>query len=334
MTVSSSRPDLKQTLEQIESAYRRSMPHLAAIDYSTLEKRAAYFADAARFSLDHPRSMHRLHCATAGLPNATSAQVLLPAVLAGALTLTNADYGNVQLLDPETGALRIVTQFGFDGEFLDHFAIVDDDSSACGRAAKGGQTVLHDVNEDPLFAAHRGIAAAADFRAVQSTPMTDFLGRMIGVVSTHFRRPHAPLSSDLRIIRLYADFAGDAIASALGGHDDTDPIGRAVVSALLDPGRSGPADVPIHDLSDAINRPAAPLSPITPTFAGYLMNRLSTVALHLAGTQNLIRHPVARTRLEAAVDQLDQTIREVQSSALSSVSDSGRCTLVTVTRRP
>lgn len=41
-----------------------------------------------------------------------------------------ADFGNVQLLDPVSGSLRLVTQFGFGSRFIDYFSVVKDDSGA------------------------------------------------------------------------------------------------------------------------------------------------------------------------------------------------------------
>jgi GAF domain len=94
--------------------------------------------------------------------------------------------------------------------------VVDDGHAACGRAAKEcAQTVIADVAADPDFAPHRDIAAACGFRAVQSTPLADYAGHLIGVVSTRFRRPHRPSSTDLQVMELYADYAGEALARHL-----------------------------------------------------------------------------------------------------------------------
>jgi hypothetical protein len=95
---------------------------------------------------------------------------------------------------------------------------------------------------------HREIAAAAGFRAVQSTPLVDYAGHLIGMVSTHFQRPQRPSDRDLRIMELYADFAGEALTRHLGlvsGSDPPGPVGRAMVSALLDPARAREADVSV-----------------------------------------------------------------------------------------
>jgi GAF domain len=91
-----------------------------------------------------------------------------------ATSLMQADRGTMQIPDPATGSLRIAVQAGFSAEFLQYFARVDDDTSACGRAAsQRAQMVIADVNADPGFARHRDIAAASRFRAVQSTPLVD-----------------------------------------------------------------------------------------------------------------------------------------------------------------
>jgi len=102
-------------------------------------------------------------------------------------------------------------------EFLDYFAVVEDGHSACGRAAQASaQAVIADVTADPGFAPRREIAAASGFRAVQSTPLVDHGGRLIGMVSTHFRRPHRPSSADLQVMELYGDYAGEALTEHFG----------------------------------------------------------------------------------------------------------------------
>jgi GAF domain-containing protein len=135
-------------------------------------------------------------------------------VLEGALSLGGADHGNLQLVNPATGSLLIVAEHGFGPEFLAHFAEVDDDRSACGRAARNHeQTVIPDVLADPGFAPHRAIAAASGFRAVQSTPLTDRDGRLMGVVSVHYPGPYCPAPRDRQILKRYGELAGAVIAA-------------------------------------------------------------------------------------------------------------------------
>ncbi|WP_198029444.1 GAF domain-containing protein [Bradyrhizobium sp. WSM3983] len=143
---------------------------------------------------------------------------ILYEILDGIIELQKADFGDVQLYDEATGTLKIVAHRGLDQRFLDYFANVDaGDSSACGLALRSGaRFIIEDVNADPDFAPHRGIAASMGFRAVQSTPLLDrSSGKPLGMLSTHFREPHRPSEDELRFSDVYARQATDVLASRL-----------------------------------------------------------------------------------------------------------------------
>jgi GAF domain-containing protein len=55
---------------------------------------------------------------------------------------------------------------------------------------------------------HREAAAAAGFRAVQSTPLIDAAGTLLGVLSTHYPEPHQMQDADRLIIRHDGELAG------------------------------------------------------------------------------------------------------------------------------
>jgi GAF domain-containing protein len=136
--------------------------------------------------------------------------------LEDALSMLRADRGNVQIVDPASGSLRIAAQAGFSDEFLEYFAVVDDNGSACGRAARHlAQTVIVDVNTDPRFAPHREIAAAAGFRAVNSTPLVDLRGHLVGVISAHYPRPYRPPDADLELMKRLGELIGQAVEACL-----------------------------------------------------------------------------------------------------------------------
>jgi len=142
--------------------------------------------------------------------------VLLDEVLEFALTLLGAELGNIQLADPATGALKIAAQRGFGREFMEYFAAVTDDRSACGRAAqRHAQVVITDVTADPGFAPHRDIALASGFRAVQSTPLVNRAGHLVGMLSTHYPRPATPPRRDLQIISRFGALAGESLSTLL-----------------------------------------------------------------------------------------------------------------------
>jgi PAS domain S-box-containing protein len=179
-------------------------------------------------------AMNQLHQLSARLTAVTDLSSLLHEVLDAIIQLQRADFGDVQLYNPQTRTLQIVAQRGFNDEFLAHFANVEaGDGSACGQALQHRRrVVIEDVNEEPSFAQYRSIAAAAGFRAVQSTPLTaSGNGGPIGMLSTQFRNPHRPSERDLRTTDLYARQAADVIASRLA--EERARRHEALTSAML-----------------------------------------------------------------------------------------------------
>lgn len=301
MAASGSR-NQRRLQEQAKASYQNPTSRLPSANGQALARQGGHLASFARVSLDEPEVIRHMQGAAEDLRDASRLDVLLPKILDGAMSLTGADFGNVQLLDPLSGALRIVTQSGFGSEFTDYFAAVDDDHSACGRAARQcAQTVIADVTTDPDFAPHREIAAAAGFRAVQSTPMADSAGRLIGMVSTHFRRPGRPADQDLRTLELFGDIAGEAVARHLDLPGDA-----------ASPQAAEERDGSRLRLPDQLLPPETVLA----EFADHVVYRLSAAGLSLASAQALVGDGAAGDRVAAAVEELDRAIRDIRTTVV------------------
>ena len=141
----------------------------------------------------------------------TEIRQALTLALDAVIALHRADFGNIQLY--RGGALMIAAQRGFKAPFLDRFRRVNvEDDCACGRAMREGRsTIVCDVELDAEFAPFRAAAAAAGFRAVQSTPMVASTGLFVGMISTHFARPHRPTDEQMMILDFYAEQVADTI---------------------------------------------------------------------------------------------------------------------------
>ena len=140
---------------------------------------------------------------------------LLEEIIAAGIEITNADMGNIQLLD-EDGSLRIVAQQGFQAPFLEFFANVRCGEAACGMAVQRGQRVIvDDVASSPVYAGTAALKVMQEARvmAVQSTPLASRNGKFQGVLSTHYRRPHQPADRDLHLLDILARQAADLIES-------------------------------------------------------------------------------------------------------------------------
>jgi DNA-binding response OmpR family regulator len=189
--------DIGERKQQIEGDLQHALAELHARE-EQLRENQRHLAAAVD-------SMRRLHELVSRLLECNDLQTALEEVLDAAVALLEADMGNVQLFDPQTRKLQIVAHRGFREDFLEHFRGVGTDPSAvCARDAQQGQpAIVEDVQTDPGFAPHRAIAASAGFRAVQSTPITSRKGELLGVLSTHFRKPHRPSERALRMVDLY-----------------------------------------------------------------------------------------------------------------------------------
>jgi len=130
------------------------------------------------------------------------------------IQITGADMGNIQVHAPGTGALEIVVHQGFEAEFLDFFATVQDHTTACGTAMATGQRIIvDDVADNLIFAGSeaRDVMLRAGARAVQSTPLWSRTGDLVGMLSTHYRRAGRPAERDLHRLDVLSRLAADYI---------------------------------------------------------------------------------------------------------------------------
>lgn len=157
--------------------------------------------------------MTELHALSTKLISCDSVDEAIGAILDAAISLHDAQFGNVQLYRPETETLEIVAQRGFSDEFLEFFRSVStDDPCSCGRALRAKTTVsVNDVTRDAEYAPFVEIALKAGYRAVQSTPMISSDGDVIGVVSTHFRETRTLSAATAHVTTLFAQQAADMI---------------------------------------------------------------------------------------------------------------------------
>lgn len=247
-------------LERAVVLQRRSAGILRANGRHAEAARAELFAARARVALEDPKAARQIYRLRGRLRDEAGAGSLPERALSGAMSLIGGDLGNVQVVDASVGGLRIAAHSGLDAAFLQHFSVVVNDASACGRAAsRCAQTVIVDVERDAMFAPHREIAAGSRFRAVQSTPLLDRSGRLLGVISTHYRRPHLPSDRELALLAWYAEHVSAALVdqhAAQGGsveprvalheraadvHDSVAARLRYSARALNDAGRSAEA---------------------------------------------------------------------------------------------
>jgi PAS domain S-box-containing protein len=136
-------------------------------------------------------------------------------VLDAAIALMSADMGSMQTYHPEQSELRLLAWRGFHPESAAFWERVHLDSvSACGVALSKGRRVMVSDTEACDFMAGTGDLDAyrrSKIRAVQSTPLVSRSGRLLGMISTHWREPHQPAERAYRSLDVLARQAADLI---------------------------------------------------------------------------------------------------------------------------
>jgi len=136
----------------------------------------------------------------------------LNAILDAAIAITGADKGHLQLFDDRSGTLTIAAQRGFAEPFVRSFAKMSAAETASGTAMMSGERVIvEDVTQSEIFAGRPalGVLLEADVRAVQSTPLMSSRSKVMGIISTHFSKPHRPADRELGMLDLLARQAAD-----------------------------------------------------------------------------------------------------------------------------
>lgn len=162
------------------------------------------------------QALSRLH-ELALFPQASDRlEPLLEEILAVAIEVSGADFGSLQLIDPVSSDLRIAAQRGLPSWWVDFWNQAARGQGVCGSAVESrARVIVEDVATSPLCAGRPAldVQLRAGVRAVQSTPLLTRSGQAVGVLSTHFGRPHRPDERTLQWLDLVARQAADMIFS-------------------------------------------------------------------------------------------------------------------------
>ncbi len=139
---------------------------------------------------------------------------LLGEIMDAAIAITAADMGTVQLLDADSGTLRLVASRGLEPRDLKSFGIVHEGECSCGIAMQRRErVVIEDVTTSPVLAGKpsRDSLLAAGIRACQSTPLLSRSGDLVGMLFNALPRARRPNDRDLNVMDLLARQAADWI---------------------------------------------------------------------------------------------------------------------------
>lgn len=184
-------------------------------------------------------AMRRIHELGARYVHGDDLHDILADVVDAAIAIAGADFGNIQLINAQTGDLEIAAQRGFEPWWLDYWQSVPKGHGVCGTALTMGERVIvEDVEHSPIFVGTPAldIQLRAGVRAVQSTPLVSRHGAWLGMFSTHYRRPYRPGARILLRLDQLARQVADIIDAVATRHAlaERDARYRAAIEASMD----------------------------------------------------------------------------------------------------
>ncbi len=139
---------------------------------------------------------------------------LFVTILEAAIAISGADAGTMQILDEEAKVLRMAAQRGLPPHVAAHFAAVDVSSgSPCGEALETRRRVVthFDTGAADPSEADRWHREEAGLRSAQSTPLVVRSGRILGMLSTHWKKHHEPGERELHFLDVLVRLTADAL---------------------------------------------------------------------------------------------------------------------------
>ncbi|HET9385467.1 MAG TPA: PAS domain S-box protein [Gemmatimonadales bacterium] len=152
-------------------------------------------------------------------------ETLSAQILDAAIELLAADAASIQMLAPDEESLTLVGYRNFEPD-QDSAAfwqrVTADASSTCGRALRDNERVL--VTDIDACEYLTGTQEQQEYRrlgvrAVQSTPLRSRGGKRLGMLSTHWRTPHAPTENDFSLFDVLARQAANLIERVREGEE-------------------------------------------------------------------------------------------------------------------
>ncbi len=135
-----------------------------------------------------------------------------------ALTIMQSDFASMQMYYPErgrAGQLHMLASSGLSQEGKDFWAWVDVDAgTTCAVAMRTGKRFISTDMYNCEFVVgtpDHEMFARAGVLAAQSTPLFSRGGKLLGMISTHWKRHHMPSDRDLNLLDILARQAADLI---------------------------------------------------------------------------------------------------------------------------
>ncbi len=160
----------------------------------------------------------RLHEISSELLGERQVEGLYDKIVDAAASIMHSDFASIQMYRSERGELLMLATRGFTREAAEFFKRVTAKSACtCGIAlGSGRRAIVNNIEEDASVSGDDlQTFRQAGMHAMQSTPLVSRGGVILGMISTHWRRPYWPQEQELHYLDILARQAADLIERSL-----------------------------------------------------------------------------------------------------------------------
>jgi signal transduction histidine kinase/ActR/RegA family two-component response regulator len=182
--------------------------------------------------------LHRLHELSSRLLDTRTLSEQLQMILVALADFHGARRGLLTLFDTASGTLGIESSTGFMPDALARLMQTSGIDGACAICcAQRERTVIVDTEAGDVDAGLRALANEEGFRAVHATPLIGQDGEVMGALSIHLDRPHAPTEREHTLADICARKAATFIerARAQAAYQESQGRFQAVLDASAVP---------------------------------------------------------------------------------------------------
>jgi len=182
--------------------------------------------------------LHRLHELSSRLLDTRTLSEQLQMILVALADFHSARRGVLTLFDTASGTLGIEASTGFTPDAVARLMQTSGIDGACAICcARRERTVIEDTEADGVDPGLRTLAVEEGFRAVHATPLIGLDGDVIGALSIHLDRPHAPTERERTLADICARKAATFIerAQAQAAYQESQGRFQAVLDASAVP---------------------------------------------------------------------------------------------------
>nr|MDQ3069775.1 GAF domain-containing protein [Acidobacteriota bacterium] len=251
--------DVSRQFDREDLRLLMSLGKVASAAYTTLQSLRVTSDSRDRLHRELTGA-HRLQRASTELIREDDREFVYAELLHAAIAVAQSDMATLQLLHEEHGDLVMTASEGLAPASVAQWARVRAGApSTYGTSlSTGARAEIEDVEASAALAGTPDLEAFrySGIRGAQSTPLVSRSGRVLGMLSTQWRQPHALSARDVQLIDVLARQGADAIERLQA--DDALRQSTSQFEALFD---SAPAGMFLvdHDFRiRAVNRAARP----------------------------------------------------------------------------